>query len=87
MKISDNGWVLIFVAIVVGIVAINILSLYWTHLWISIGVIIFVVVLMFPLFSYKKDIEIESLYSECHGLYEEIEQMKKRKLKKDRKTR
>ena len=79
MKISDNGWILIFVAIVVGTVAINILSPYWIHLWLSIGVIIFVFILMFPLFSYKKDIELNSLYSECQGLYEEIERLKMKK--------
>ena len=88
MRISDNGWIIVFVAIVISIVAINILSPYWTYLWLTIGLIIFVFLLMYPLFNSNKNIEIDTLYSELHSLYEELESLKKKKrrLKKGGKT-
>jgi len=88
MKISDNGWIIVFVAIVISIISINILSPYWTHLWLTIGVIIFIFLLMYPLFNLNKNMEIDSLYSELHSLYEEIDSLKnkKRRIKKGGKT-
>ncbi len=88
MRISDNGWIIVFVAIVISIVAINILSPYWTYLWLTIGLIIFVFLLMYPLFNSNKNKEIDTLYSELHSLYEELESLKKKKrrLKKGGKT-
>ena len=88
MKIGDDGFILFFLAIVVSIITINTLFPYRFYLLLSIGAIIFVFLFMFPLFSFNKDIEIDSLYSELHGVYEEIKllKMKKRKSKKGGKT-
>jgi hypothetical protein len=81
MKISLDGWSMIFLAIVVGIIAINMLSPHWVYLWISIGVIISLYFFLSPLFGSKKDVEIEELYSQYQGLYEEIKHLKDKKRK------
>ena len=88
MRINDNGWIIVFLAIVISIVAMNIISPYWTYLWLTIGVIIFVFLLMYPLFNLNKNKEIDSLYSELHSLYEELDNLKnkKRQMKKGGKT-
>ena len=88
MRINDNGWIIVFLAIVISIVAMNIISPYWTSLWLTIGVIIFVFLLMYPLFNSNKNMEIDSLYSELHSLYEELDNLKnkKRRMKKGGKT-
>jgi hypothetical protein len=88
IKINDNGWIIVFLTIVVSLVAMNLISPYWTYLWLTIGMIIFVFLLMYPLFFSNKNMEIDSLYSELHSLYEELDNLKKtkRRLKKGGKT-
>jgi len=81
MKISLDGWSMIFLAIVVGIIAINMLSPHWVYLWISIGVIISLYFFLSPLFGSKKDQELDELYSQYQGLYEEIKHLKDKKRK------
>lgn len=72
---------MIFLAIVVGIIAINMLSPHWVYLWISIGVIISLYFFLSPLFGSKKDMELDELYSQYQGLYEEIKHLKDKKRK------
>ncbi len=83
MKISLDGWSMIFLAIVIGIIAINMLSPNWVYLWISIGIIISIFLFLSPLFGSKKDMELEELYSQYQGLYEEIKHLKDKKRKTD----
>lgn len=84
MKIGEDGWSLIFVIIVISIVALNMLSLHWVHLWISIGAIIGVYILISPLLGTQNDRELDELYSEYNALYEELRLLKKRKRKTQR---
>ena len=84
MKIGEDGWSLIFVIIVISIVALNMLSLHWVHLWISIGAIIGVYILISPLLGTQNDRELDELYSEYSALYEELRLLKKRKRKTQR---
>jgi hypothetical protein len=81
MKISLDGWSMIFLVIVVGIIAINMFSPNWIYLWISIGVIISIFLFLSPLFGSKKEMELEELYSQYQGLYEEIKNLKDKKRK------
>jgi hypothetical protein len=81
MKISLDGWSMIFLTIVIGIIVINMLSPNWVYLWISIGVIISIFLFLSPLFGSKKDIELEELYSQNQSLCEEIKHLKNKKRK------
>lgn len=81
MKISLDGWSMIFLAIVVGIIAVNMFSPYWVYLWISIGVIISIFLFLSPLFGSKTEMELDELYSRYQGLYEEYKNMKDKKRK------
>jgi hypothetical protein len=81
VKITLDGWSMIFLAIVVGIMAINMVSPHWVYLWISIGIIISLYFFLSPLFGSKKDMELDELYSQYQGLYEEIKHLKDKKRK------
>jgi hypothetical protein len=81
MKITEDGWSIIFVSIVIGIIALNMLSLHWIHLWISIGAIIGAYILLSPLFGKPENKEIDDLYSEYLTLCEEIQLIKNKKKK------
>lgn len=84
MKIGDNIWSLIFIAIVVGIIAINMLAPNWIYLLISIGAIISVYLILSPLTGSQKELELENLYSEYNTLFEELKHLKKKKRKKQK---
>lgn len=79
MKISDDVWSIIFTAIVVGILAINMISPHWVYLWLSIGGIIGVFIFISPLFGIQKKEELDELYSEYYTLYEELLSLKVKK--------
>jgi len=78
-KITDDGWNVIFVAIIVSIVTLNMISPHWIHLWVSIVVIISVYLILSPLLGKQKDRELDELYSEYHTLCEEIKFLKRKK--------
>jgi len=84
MKIVDDVWSIIFTAIVVGILAINMISPHWIYLWLSIGSIIGVFIFMSPLFGAQKNEELDDLYSEYYTLYEELKRLKAKKRKTHR---
>jgi hypothetical protein len=81
MKITDDGWNVIFITLIIIIVALNIISLHWVHLWVSIGAIIGVYLVLSPLLSNQKEQELDELYSKYHALCEEFKllMIKKRK--------
>jgi len=61
MKIGDDVWSIIFTAVVVGILAINMISPHWVYLWLSIGAIIGVFIFISPLFGIRKEEELDEL--------------------------
>jgi len=79
MKITDDGWNIIFIVIIVAIMALNMLSLNWVHLWVSIGAIIGVYFILSPLFKIQKEQELDELYSEFYSLCEEFEFLTRKK--------
>ena len=84
MKIVEDVRSIIFLAIIVGILTINMISPHWVYLWVSIGVIISVFLFMSPLFSTQKNEELDEIYSECYTLYEELKRLKAKKRKTHR---
>jgi hypothetical protein len=84
MKISDDGWHIIFISLIVVIVALNMISLHWIHLWVSIGAIIGVYFILSPLLSNQKEQELDELYSEYHALCEELKLLMTKKRKSQR---
>ena len=79
MKIGDDVWSIIFTAVVVGILAINMISPHWVYLWLSIGGIIGVFIFISPLFGIRKKEELDELYCEYYTLYEELLSLKGKK--------
>jgi len=84
MKIVDDVLYIIFMAIIVGILAINMISPHWVNLWVSIGAIIGVFLFMYGLLDDQKNEELDEIYSEYYALCEELKRLKVKKRKSTR---